>query len=300
VSAGEEEGDKDDEEEGDEDDEEDETAISNKTTVVPGREINVMDSRAKTKGVLLSMGGYLYHYRYHTCPTINGEKTPADVYGCQFSKSGCPAKLWVGEGAANYIRESVAPHDHGADPIDIQRRVTIEKALDLMTTRPERKVREVMTEALRNQQPAVLEALDHENLRKRLSKLKTKLAGQPTGPTSPEELEIPEAYMTHDDGEPFVIYDEKFPRPVPAAPATPGAVQGPPEVDRIIIVTHPTTCKVVYIAGPSPFRSIQIIQVLAESEVCASDGTFFIRPQPKSRWRQVYSFHSYVNGTFIP
>jgi MULE transposase domain len=34
--------------------------------------------------------------------------------------------------------------------------------------------------------------------------------------------------------------------------------------------------------------------------VCASDGTFFVRPKPKSRWRQVYSFHSYVNGTFIP
>jgi hypothetical protein len=209
---------------------------------VPGREITVMDSRAKTKGVLLSMSGYLYHYRYHACPTINTEKTPADVYGCQYSKSGCPAKLWVKEGTADYLMESVIGHDHGADPIDIKRRETIEKAVDIMTSRPEKKVREVMTEALSGVPPAVLEALDSENLRTRLSKLKTKLVGQPTGPTSPEELEIPDAYKTHTDGEDFVIFDKKYPRPV--TPAPPGQPQPPPEVDRVIIVTHPTMCKV--------------------------------------------------------
>lgn len=42
------------------------------------------------------------------------------------------------------------------------------------------------------------------------------------------------------------------------------------------------------------------IQVLAESDVVASDGTFNIRPKPKKKWRQVYSLHSHVNGTFIP
>ena len=42
------------------------------------------------------------------------------------------------------------------------------------------------------------------------------------------------------------------------------------------------------------------IQVLAESDVVASDGTFNIRPKLKKKWRQVYSLHSYVNGTFIP
>jgi hypothetical protein len=40
--------------------------------------------------------------------------------------------------------------------------------------------------------------------------------------------------------------------------------------------------------------------VLAESDVVASDGTFNIRPKPKKKWRQVYSLHSYVNGTFVP
>jgi hypothetical protein len=40
--------------------------------------------------------------------------------------------------------------------------------------------------------------------------------------------------------------------------------------------------------------------VLAEAEVVASDGTFNIRPKPKKKWRQVYSLHTYVNGTFIP
>lgn len=40
--------------------------------------------------------------------------------------------------------------------------------------------------------------------------------------------------------------------------------------------------------------------MLAKSDVVASDGTFNIRPKPKKKWRQVYSLHSYVNGTFVP
>jgi len=42
------------------------------------------------------------------------------------------------------------------------------------------------------------------------------------------------------------------------------------------------------------------IQVLGEANVCAADGTFYVRPKPKKRWRQVYAFHAYVNGTFVP
>jgi len=123
-------------------------AASNKTTVVEGRVVSVMDSRAKARGVLLTMGGYLYNYRYTAEPKVNTEKTAADIYGCQFQKSGCPAKLWVKAGTADYLMESVTPHDHGADPVDVQRRQAIEKTIDMMTSRPERKVRDVMTDAL--------------------------------------------------------------------------------------------------------------------------------------------------------
>jgi len=42
------------------------------------------------------------------------------------------------------------------------------------------------------------------------------------------------------------------------------------------------------------------IQVLDEANVCAADGTFYVRPKPMKRWRQVYAFHAYVNGTFVP
>lgn len=211
-------------------------ALSHKNITVEGRIVSVMDSRVRQKGVLLTMEGYLYQFRYHSMPTVAGQRTGVDVYGCQYWRGGCPAKLYVHEGTANYLMESVAPHDHGADPIDIQQRETIEKALDLMETRPERKVKEIMTEALKNQPAAVLEALDHENLRKRLSKLKTKLAGKPTGPTSPALLEIPDAYRTHPDGQPFVIIDLKTPLP-------PGP-DGEEEAERLVIVTHPTMIKV--------------------------------------------------------
>jgi hypothetical protein len=140
------------------------------------------------------------------------------------------------EGTADYLQETVAPHDHGANPIDISRRETIEKALDFMEARPTRKVRAVMAEALRDQPAFVLEALeDHENLKKRLSKLKTKMVGQPTGPTSPALMEIPPDYRKYAVGQPFVIVNEIIPLP-------PGP-NGEPEADRIIIVTHPDMCK---------------------------------------------------------
>jgi hypothetical protein len=233
-------GESDSEEEDESSDEEDgeprNPALSRKTTIAEGRAIKVFDSRKKEKGVRLSMEGYLYDYRYHSTPTIAGEKTSADVYSCQYWRSGCPAKIWTKEGTADYLMETVAPHDHGADPVDIQRREVIEKAVDLLSVRPERKVRDVMTEALKDQPPAVLEALDHQNLRKRLSTLKTQLVGQPTGPTSPALLEIPEAYRTHHDGQPFVIVDKK-------TPLSPGP-DGEEEADRLIIVTHPTMAKV--------------------------------------------------------
>lgn len=96
--------------------------------------------------------------------------------------------------------ESVADHDHGADPVDIKRREIIERSLDLMTARPERKVRDVMTDALKDQPTAAVEALDHELLRKRLSKLKTRLVIQPTGPTSPALLAFPADRLNHADG----------------------------------------------------------------------------------------------------
>jgi hypothetical protein len=156
----------------DEEDEEDEEprnpVLSRKTTTVAGQTIKVFDSRVKEKGVKLSMEGYLYDYRYHSAPIIGGEKTPADVYGCQYWRSGCPAKLWVKEGTADYLQETVAPHDHGADPVDIQSREVVEKAVDLLTTRPERKVKDVMTEALKDLPPTVLTAIDQQALRKKL------------------------------------------------------------------------------------------------------------------------------------
>ena len=92
--------------------------LSKKTTIVEGRAVSVLDSRVKDKGVLLSMDGYLYRYRYNSTPMVDGGKVPADVYGCQHWKSGCPVKLWVHGSTAEYLMESIAPHDHGADPID--------------------------------------------------------------------------------------------------------------------------------------------------------------------------------------
>ena len=163
-------------------------------------------------------------------------KVAADVYGCLHYDEGCPAKLWVSGGTSEYLMESTASHDHAADPVDIGRRQTVEKAVDLMNSRPERRVRDVMSDALRDVSPAVMEAVDHENLRKQLGRIKSKLRGHPTGPTTPEELEIPADYQKHPGGETFIIFDATYPSLLEA--------DGVEYVDRIIVATHPTMAKV--------------------------------------------------------
>uniref|UniRef100_A0A915EDP3 MULE transposase domain-containing protein n=1 Tax=Ditylenchus dipsaci TaxID=166011 RepID=A0A915EDP3_9BILA len=144
----------------------------------------------------------------------------------------------------NIYSNPLKGHSHEADSVHVEVDVIVDRALKIAVANPTARNRSIFSAATEGVSEEVLYALDRTKLYKRLGELRMKAF--PQGPTDPVSLVIPEAWMKHVDGSPFVIYDS-------------GSESNRP---RIVLIS-----------------SDYMLQKLSESTFFAADGTFFARPR---------------------
>lgn len=205
------------------------------------------------------LGAHTYNY----IRAIDVGNLTGSLYRCVKRHKGCPAEMVLqGE---HYLTESHAEHSHLGNVFEVAKIKIYAAAKAKVRLDPKRGVDEIVTEVLTGYSNAVQRRIKRKNLERALYYTKERILNYPTGSTTPMELEIPDEWAIHPDGEAFVIADERL-RGV-----------------RMLILSHP--------------RSLRL---LGESAVVAGDGTFEMRFPPQNEWKQLYMLHGYVGGTFIP
>jgi hypothetical protein len=192
-----------------------------------------------------------------------------ELYACAKKRKGCPAEIVLDTDI--YVKESQKEHSHFGSIYEVAKAQIYSKAKKMIRIDPKRGVDEIITEVLRNYPDAVQRRVKRKNLERVLYHTNDVLLNHPKGPTTPEELIIPEEWSIFPDGEPYVIGDLVLAR-------TPRA-----SAERMILFTHPRN-----------------LRWLSECSVVAGDGTFAMRFPPQAEWRQLYIIHGHVRDTFIP
>jgi hypothetical protein len=167
--------------------------------------------------------------------------------------------------------ESREEHNHFGNAFEIAKTKIYSQAKAMLRLDPKRGVDDIITAALTPYCNAVQRRVKRKNLARALYYTKDQILNHPKGPTTPEELIIPEEWSIHPDGEPYVIGDIMLARTHLAS------------AERIILLSHPRN-----------------LRWLSECTVVAGDGTFDMRFPPQKQWKQLYMIHGKVKDTFIP